>query len=140
MIIPVPATSPLPAASSAVMSTNAESIFATVAAEIEPVDGLVLPMLGVFPVLFEFPGVRVDPFDDGVEAEVVVSAQAVPPPAPTQMIAKAASAVRRSPELPFGRCGVDGQLGGPHWGSNDQGLYEAPTGSAGGGGGGVGGR
>jgi hypothetical protein len=121
------------------MSTNAESIFATVAAEMEPVDGFGLTKLGMFPVPFEFPGSTVDPLE-GLEADVVVSAHAVPPPAPTHAIAKTASAVRRSPELPLGRWGVEGQVGGPHWGSNDHGLYEAPTGSPGGGGGGLGGR
>jgi len=51
---------------------------------------------------------------------VVVSAQAVPPPAPTHAIAKTASAVRRSPEPPRGRGAAGGPLGGPHCGSDDQ--------------------
>ena len=54
------------------------------------------------------------------EIDAVVSAQAVPPPAPTQAMAKAASAVRRNPDAARDACGVGGQLGGPHWGSDDQ--------------------
>jgi hypothetical protein len=117
MIIPVPATSPPGDAVPAVMSTIAESILATVAAEmVPPVEGTVPPVLGVVLVPVEPPGS--DPFEV-LEIDAVVSAQAVPPPAPTQAIAKAASAVRRNP-APRGRWGVGGQLGGPQWGSADQ--------------------
>ena len=55
-----------------------------------------------------------------VETEDVVSAQAVPPPAPTHAIAKTASAVRRNPDATARRCGAGGQLGGPHCGLDDQ--------------------
>src|ERR1022692_2185286 len=121
MIIPVPATWPLPAAVSALMSTTAESMLAMVAAEsAPPVEGTLLPVLGVLPMLFE-PPEGDDPLGVGEVIEAVVSAHAVPPPAPTHTIAKAASAVRRKPEPPRRFCEVGGQLGGPHSGSDDHG-------------------
>src|ERR1700730_4029960 len=120
MIIPVPATWPPPPATSPVMSTIAESSFAMVAAErLLPVAGTLPPLLGLKvdpPGPVEPPGC--DPFE-GFEIDAVVSAQAVPPPAPTQATAKSASAVRRNPEPPE-RCGAGGQLGGPHCGLDDQ--------------------
>jgi hypothetical protein len=95
----------------------AESSLAMVVAESVP------PVEGTLPPLFVAPPVPVEPpagsVGEGVVTDVVVSAQAVPPPAPTQAIAKTASAVRRNPEPPRPRCGAGGQLGGPHWGSDD---------------------
>ncbi len=119
MIIPVPATWPPGDAVSAVMSTIAESSLATVASESAP------PLDAGPPPLLLAPPVPVDPPDgdvvEGAEADVVVSAHAVPPPAPTQAIAKTARAVRRNPEPPREGCGAGGQLGGPHCGYDDQG-------------------
>jgi hypothetical protein len=103
------------------MSTIEESSFAIAAAESGALDvtpfGVLLAPLGAAPVPVDPEGS--DPF--GVMAtEDVVSAQAVPPPAPTQATAKIASAVRRNPEVRGDRCGAGGQLGGPHWGLEDQ--------------------
>src|SRR5580704_11986988 len=117
MTIPVPATWPPGEAVSAVMSTIAESSLATVAAESGPL------FVGALPPVLPSPPVPVDPPDgdvgEWVEIDAVVNAHAVPPPAPTQAIAKPASAVRRSPEPPRPRCGAGGQLGGPHCGLDD---------------------
>jgi hypothetical protein len=99
------------------MSTIEESSFAIVAAEsgaLEVTPFGVLEPLGAAPVPVD-PPAGSDPFGV-VETEEVVSAHAVPPPAPTQAMAKTASAVRRNPEPRGDRCGAGGQLGGPHWG------------------------
>jgi hypothetical protein len=99
----------------------AESSFAIVSAEsAPPFDGTLPPVFGA---LFVAPPVPVEPPGcvpvELLDIDAVVSAQAVPPPAPTQAMAKTASAVRRNPE-PRGRCAAGGQAGGPHWGSDDQ--------------------
>jgi hypothetical protein len=73
----------------------------------------------VLPVPVE-PPEGVDPLGVREVIDAVVSAHAVPPPAPTHAIAKAASAVRRRPDRPRLPCRVCGQLGGPQWGSDDQ--------------------
>src|SRR5580700_2755972 len=96
------------------MSTMEESSFAIAAAESGALEVVPFGVL-LEPVGPVDPPAGSDPF--GVVAtEDVVSAHAVPPPAPTQATAKTASAVRRNPDPRGDRCGAGGQLGGPHCG------------------------
>src|ERR1700693_2568502 len=115
MTIPVPATLPLWLAVVALMSTVAASTLATAASEAEiplPVGAL----LGAPPPLLPDGRLAVD----GWVRVALVTAQAVPPPAPRHTTASPAMRNRRT-ELERPRPDVDGgHCGGPQSGCADQ--------------------
>jgi hypothetical protein len=111
MIIPVPATWPLPVAVVALISTVAASTLAIAA-----LDAAVPLLVGALPLgappLFEPPAGRLAV--EGWVSVALVTAQAVPPPAPRQTTASPAirslrSELERPPPEPVG-----GHGGGPH--------------------------
>src|ERR1700694_1064588 len=118
MIIPVPATWPLPFAVVALISTVAASTFAIAEADAElpPVRGAGL-LLGT-PPLLPSPLGRVAG-ELCVSAELV-TAHAVPPPAARQTTASPAMSIRRNVLERPPRGVVGGHGGGPYAGLDDQ--------------------